>query len=79
MSLEVPFPPPGFDDLSIDEQHEYVSKLEEQIKSLPDDLPVPAEDLELIEKRLAELEETGFEGISLEEFEKELIEQLIKG
>ena len=79
MSLEVPLPPPGFDELSIDDQIEYVSKLEEQIKSLPDDLPVPAEDLELIEKRLAELEENGFEGISWEEFEKELIEQLIKG
>lgn len=79
MTSKVPLPPPGFDELSIDEQIEYVSKLEGQIKSLPDDLPVPAEDLELIETRLAELEETGFEGTSWEEFEKELIEQLIKG
>jgi putative addiction module component (TIGR02574 family) len=79
MSSEVPFPPPGFDELSIDEQHEYVSKLEDQIKSLPDDLPVSDEDMKLIEERLAECEKNGFEGIPWEEVERELIEQLIKG
>ena len=40
MSSEVPFPPPGFDELSIDEQIEYVNKLGERIPSLPDDLSV---------------------------------------
>lgn len=79
MSSEVPFPPAGFDELSIDEQHEYVSRLEEQIKSLPDDLPVPDWHLKILEERLAECEKNGFEGIPWEEFEKELIEQLIKG
>lgn len=79
MTSKVPIPPPGFDELSIDEQNEYVSKLEEQIKSLPDDLPVSDSDLELIEQRLAECEKNGFEGTPWEEFEKELIEQLIKG
>jgi putative addiction module component (TIGR02574 family) len=79
MSSEVPFPPAGFDDLSIDEQNEYVSKLEERIKSLPDDLPVSDEDMKLIEERLAECERNGFQGTPWEEFEKELIEQLIKG
>ncbi len=79
MSSEVPFPPPGFDELTIDEQNEYVSKLEERIKSLPDDLSLSDSDREIIEKRLAECEKNGFEGIPWEEVEKELIEQLIKG
>jgi len=79
MSSEVPFPPPGFDDLSIDEQIEYVSKLEKRIKSLPDDLPVSDEDMKIIEEQLAECEKNGFEGIPWEEVERELIEQLIKG
>jgi len=79
MSSEVPFPPPGFDELSIDEQIEYVSRLEEQIKSLPDDLPVPESDMEIIEQRLAECEKNGFKGIPWEEVEKELIEKLSKG
>ena len=78
MTSKVPFPPPGFDELSIDEQIEYVSKLEEQIKSLPDDLSVPDWHMEIIEKRLAECEKNGFEGIPWEEFEKDLIEQLTK-
>ena len=78
MSSEVPFPPPGFDDLSIDEQNDYVSKLVERIKSLPDDLRVPDWHMEIIEKRLAECERNGFEGIPWEEVEKELIEQLSK-
>ena len=79
MSSEVPFPPPGFDELSIDEQIEYVSKLEQRIKSLPDDLPVSDADMEIIEEQLAECEKNGFEGIPWEEVEKELIEQLNKG
>jgi len=78
MSSEVPFPPPGFDELSIDEQNEYVSRLEERIKSLPDDLTVPDWHIEIVEKRLAECENNGFEGIPWEEAEKELIEQLSK-
>ncbi len=79
MSSEVPFPPPGFDELSIDEQNEYVSKLEERIKSLPDDISVPDWHMEIIEERLAECEKNGFEGIPWEEVEKELLQQLIEG
>ena len=79
MTSKVPFPPEGFDDLSIDEQIEYVSKLEERIKSLPDDATVPDWHVKIIEERLAECEKNGFEGIPWEEVEKELIEQLIKG
>jgi len=79
MSSEVPFPPPGFDELSIDEQNEYVNKLGERIPPLPDDLSVSDPHIALIEERLAYYEENGMEGITWEEFRKELLEQTIKG
>jgi len=41
MSSEVPFPPPGFDELSMAEQIEYVNKLGDRIPPLPDDITDP--------------------------------------
>ena len=78
MSSEVPFPPPGFDELSINEQIEYVGKLGERIPSPPEDLSVSDPDIAFIEERLAYYEENGMEGISWEELQKELVEQLNK-
>ena len=77
MTSEVPFPPPGFDELSIDEKIEYVNKLGDRIPPLPDDISDP--DIAFVEERLAYYEQNGMEGISWEEFRKELLEQLIKG
>ena len=79
MSSEVPFPPPGFDALSIDEQTEYVGKLGKRIPQPPDDPGVPDWHIEIIEKELADIEKNGAKGIPWEEVEKELIEQLTKG
>ncbi len=79
MTSEVPFPPPGFDELSIDEQIEYIGQLWNRIPSLPDDAPVPDWHVEIIEKRLADYEKNGVEGTPLEDFEKELFELLMKG
>jgi hypothetical protein len=78
MTSEVPFPPPGFDELSIHEQIEYVGKLGERIPPLPDD-GVPDPDIAFIEERLAYYEKNGMEEVSWEKFRKELLEQMIKG
>ena len=79
MTSKVPFPPAGFDELSNDEQIEYVERLWNRIPSLPDDAPVPEWHMEIIEERLANYEKNGFEGIPWEEVEKELLQQLIEG
>lgn len=79
MSVEVPFPPPGFDELSIDEQYEYIGKLSERIPSPPNDPGVPDWHIEIIERELAEIKKNGLKGIPWEEVEKELVEQLNKG
>ena len=79
MTSKVPIPPPGFDELSIDEQIEYIGQLWNCIPSQPDDTPVPDWHIEIIEERLAQYEKDGMEGTPLEEFEKELFELLMKG
>ena len=77
MSSEVPFPPPGFDQLSIDDKIEYVNKLGDLIPPLPDDISDP--NIAFVEERLAYYEKNGMEEIPWEEFRQELLEQLIKG
>ena len=78
MSSEVPFPPPGFDELSMAEQIEYVNKLGDCIPPLPDDITDP--DIKFVEERLAYYEENGMgEVISWEQFQKELLEHMAKG
>ncbi|HEY0765507.1 MAG TPA: addiction module protein [Pyrinomonadaceae bacterium] len=79
MTSKVPFPPPGFDELSNDEQIEYIGHLWNCIPSQPGDAPVPDWHMEIVDERLAECEKNGFEGTPLEEFEKELFELLMKG
>jgi hypothetical protein len=41
MAQAVPIPPPGFDNLSVDEQVEYVQSLWERISARPEDVAVP--------------------------------------
>jgi putative addiction module component (TIGR02574 family) len=77
MSSKIPFPPPGFDALSLEDQIEYVQELWDRITSHPEQVSVPDWHLEIIKERLAL--ENPEEGTPWEEFEKELLEQLMKG
>ena len=52
MKQKVPNPPPGFDELTVDEKLDYVQSLWDQIAARPDRVPVPDWHLELIEERL---------------------------
>ena len=79
MSSKVPFPPPGFDDLSPDDQAEYVQELWDYIDSRKDQIEIPDWHKEILEERLARYARDGMEGISWEELEKELLDQLRKG
>lgn len=53
MSHKVPFPPPGFDELSIEEQVEYAGDLWDYVTSEPDRVPTPEWHKEIIAERLA--------------------------
>jgi putative addiction module component (TIGR02574 family) len=52
MSKTVPNPPPGFDDLSVDEQIDYVQSLWERIAASPEQVPVPEWHLQVLQERL---------------------------
>ncbi|HZM99036.1 MAG TPA: addiction module protein [Pyrinomonadaceae bacterium] len=78
MSSKIPFPPPGFDELTADEQVEYVQELWDYIvDSRSDEISIPDWHREIIKERLDR--ENPEDGTPWEEFEKELLEQLMKG
>jgi putative addiction module component (TIGR02574 family) len=52
----VPFPPPGFDDLSVDEQIEYIESLWDRIAAVPEQVPSPEWHREILDERLKEFE-----------------------
>lgn len=75
--MAVPFPPPGFDDLSIDEKIDYVQFLWERIAVHPEAIPVPDWHLELVRESLAEYEADPESGnVSWEEFRDGLLLKL---
>ncbi|HEX7480158.1 MAG TPA: addiction module protein [Polyangiales bacterium] len=56
MGKPLTVPPPGFDDLPVEEQIDYVQALWDRISASPDRVPVPDWHLKLIDERLADLE-----------------------
>jgi len=53
MAKTVPIPPPGFDDLSLDEKVDYVQSLWDQLAAKPDEIPVPDWHRQILDERLA--------------------------
>lgn len=53
MANSVQLPPPGFDDLSVDEQLEYLEALWDRVAAHPERVPVPDWHRQLIKERLA--------------------------
>jgi putative addiction module component (TIGR02574 family) len=52
----VPLPPPGFDDLSVDEKLDSLQSLWDRIAATPETIPVPDWYKEIIDERLKDLE-----------------------
>ena len=53
MSKMVPTPPLGFDDLSVDEQIDFVQSLRDRIAATSEQVPVPEWHRQIIRERLA--------------------------
>lgn len=53
MARPLPIPPPGFDDLSVDEQLDYVHSLWDRIVAHPETVPVPDWHRRVLEERVA--------------------------
>jgi hypothetical protein len=75
MSSPIQFPPPGFDDLSKEEQATYVEELSNYVYG-SEDAQIPDWHWEILEKRMADSGEDLENGTTWEEFEKELKEEL---
>ncbi len=72
MAPKIPNPPPGFDELSVDEKVDYVQSLWDRIAAKPETVPVPDWHLEVIEGRLNESRAKPSAGRSWDELREEL-------
>lgn len=66
-------PPPGFDELNIDEQIEYVQALWDRIAAKEDVVPVPDWHREILDERLADLDANPDAGRPWEEVKADLL------
>jgi putative addiction module component (TIGR02574 family) len=78
MSNRVPLPPPGFDDLPVDEQIEYVQSLWDRIAATPDQVPVPKWHREILDERLADYAANPDAGESWDVVREQLRDRLHK-
>ena len=72
MSRALAVPPPGFTDLPVEEQIDYVQALWDVIAAHPEEMPVPGWHREILDERLAEYAAHPDEGVPWEEFRAEL-------
>ena len=72
MALKIPIPPPGFDDLSVEEKVDYVQALWERIAARPETVPVPDWHRDVIRERLENDEAERAGGGDWNEFREEV-------
>jgi putative addiction module component (TIGR02574 family) len=53
MARPLPLPPPGFEDLSMEEKLDYVQSLWDHVSARPDQVPVPDWHKRIVDDRLA--------------------------
>ena len=72
MPKPVPLPPPGFDELSVDEKIDYLQSLWDRIAATPETIPVPDWHREILDERLKDLEADPDAGDSWEVVQERL-------
>jgi putative addiction module component (TIGR02574 family) len=75
MARKIQNPPPGFDELSVEEKLDYVQSLWNRIAATPEAVPVPEWHLHVIDERL-ESNRNSPNGRSWDEFREELRQKL---
>ena len=73
MGNVLPLPPPGFDDLDVDEQIDYVQALWDRIAAKEDAVPVSDWHREVLNERLADLQANPDAGRPWEEVKTNLL------
>lgn len=72
MAKPVPLPPPGFDDLSVDEKIDYLQSLWDRIAATAETIPVPDWHRQILDERLNDLEADPAAGDSWEAVQERL-------
>lgn len=72
MGKPLTVPPPGFDELPVEDQLEYISALWDRIAATPDRVPVPSWHLKLIDQRRDDLDANPDDAVSWDEVRDEL-------
>ena len=78
MSQSLPIPPPGFEELSIEEQINYIEALLDSVGSRPDHVKIPKWHWEILTERIESFRAEVEEGMTWEEFQKELENDLMQ-
>ena len=79
MANKLPLPPPGFDDLSVEDQIDYVQSLWDRIAAKPDQVPVPDWHRQVLDERIAAHEADPSGGRPWEEIRDEIRSKLGRG
>lgn len=69
-------PPPGFDDLAVEERIEYLGALWDRIAADPDRVPVPDWHLHIVEKERAAFLADGDRGLAWSQVREELRKEI---
>ena len=76
MVRPLPLPPPGFDDLTMEEKLDYLQSLWNRIAARPEDVPVPDWHRRILDERLAEYRANPEEGEPWEDVYADLLKKL---
>lgn len=76
MPNSVPLPPPGFDELSVDEKISYVQSLWDRIAGAPETIPVPDWHHNVVRERLEDFQASPDTGDDWETVQRRLRETL---
>ena len=72
MAHNLPLPPPGFDDLSVQDQLDYIESLWDRIAANPEQVPLPDWHRQVLDERLAAHETNPIEGKPWDEVREEM-------
>jgi putative addiction module component (TIGR02574 family) len=75
-ALPLPLPPPGFDELPVEDKIAYVQALWDRIAAREEDVPVPEWHREILRERIAAFEANPDEGRPWEDVEADLLARL---
>jgi putative addiction module component (TIGR02574 family) len=75
MGRVAPLPPPGFDEMSVEDKIDYVQALWDRIAADESKVPVPDWHREIVNERLADYQANPKQGRSWEEVEADLLKR----